>query len=463
MTPSSTDTWQHLADYVAEMMERHKVPGVALGVFCDGETQAGGLGVTHVDHPLPVTADTLFQIGSITKTFVGTAALRLVEQGALDLRAPVRTYLPDFRVADEEASAGATLWHLLTHTGGWAGDFFHDTGAGEDALARYVADMADLPQEAPLGTQWSYNNAGFSVLGRVLEVVTGQGFAAALRELVLQPLGLACTFLDPDEVMTRRFVAGHAVERGVPRVARPWGMPAADYPMGGLVSTVVDLLRYARFHLGDGCTEEGARLLAPATLAAMQAPEVPIWKGEAWGLSWAVDEVGGGDEAAPAAVRLVRHGGGTKGQVSHLLLVPSRGFALAVGTNSETGGAITEGVRRWALREYLGLDWPKPQPQEVEPQALAEFAGYYQGYFEDLELAMLAGRLVGQAVYKRGFPSEAVPPPPAPPPVSLGLCEADRLLVLDGPEEGEQAEVVRRADGSIGWLRFGGRLHTRRA
>ena len=91
---------------------------------------------------------------------------------------------------DPEVTTRLTMRHLLTHTGGWDGDFFPDTGAGDDALARYVKLMADLPQRTPLGTILSYNNAGFSVAGRVIEVVTGKTFEAALNELVLEPLGL---------------------------------------------------------------------------------------------------------------------------------------------------------------------------------------------------------------------------------------------------------------------------------
>ncbi|NIP34966.1 MAG: serine hydrolase, partial [Thermoplasmata archaeon] len=103
-------------------MREFHVPGVAVGVLHGDETFTEGLGVTNVDHPIAVDETTLFQIGSITKTFVGTLAMRLVETGKLELDAPIRTYLPDFRVLDEEASEKATMRHLFTHTAGWVGD-----------------------------------------------------------------------------------------------------------------------------------------------------------------------------------------------------------------------------------------------------------------------------------------------------------------------------------------------------
>ncbi len=209
MADNHPSPWDRLGALVAQLMDRKQVPGVALGIAHGDETLTAGFGVTSIENPLPVTDTTLFQIGSITKTFVGTALMRLVERGTVDLDATVRTYIPDFQVTDEAAAERATVRHLLTHTGGWAGDFFHGTGDGLEALARYVADMAELPQLAPLGSHWSYNNAGFTVAGHILERVTGQPFEIALLELVLGPLGLEQTFLDPADAMTRRFAVGH--------------------------------------------------------------------------------------------------------------------------------------------------------------------------------------------------------------------------------------------------------------
>jgi CubicO group peptidase (beta-lactamase class C family) len=437
------------------MMDRHQIPGAAVGILYGEQAWSTGFGITNTEHPLPVTDATFFQIGSITKTFVSTAIMRLVERGDVALDATIRTYIPNFAVADEAAAEEATVRHLLTHTGGWAGDFFHDAGPGADALARYVADMADLPQLAPLGSHWSYNNAGFTVAGRIVEVVTGQPFEVALAELVLRPLGLKQPTLDPGEVMTHRFAVGHWRGDNGPLVARPWALSRATGPMGGLICHVQDLLRYARFHLGSGLALDGSqeRLLALESLAQMQSPQVTVWGQESWGLSWRLSDVEGTLE--------VSHGGGTKGQISLLAFVPAHNLALVVLTNADSGGKLTEGLRRWVLRELVGLDDPEPEQIEASEKDLAKYTGRYQGFFSDWELGLLNGKLVGQAVNKRGFPTEAEPPPPDPPPVTLGLCEPDRLLALDGPHKGDRAEVIRRQDGSIGWLRISGRLHVK--
>jgi CubicO group peptidase (beta-lactamase class C family) len=277
MSASHEANWDHLCEFVAKVMEEKVVPGVAVGILHKGETATAGFGVTNVDHSLPVTDETLFQIGSITKTFTGTAIMRLVEMGKLDLDATVRTYVPDFRVSDDEASSQATIRHLLTHMGGWVGDFFDDTGAGDDALPRYVAKMAELEQLAPLGTVWSYNNAGFSLAGYVIETVTDKNYQAALKELVLEPLGLNHCYFEPGDVMTYRFAVGHNVSEEGAQVARPWPLPRSVYPAGGITCHVKELLRYARFHLGDGTTEDGTELLRPESLSQMHSPQVTVW------------------------------------------------------------------------------------------------------------------------------------------------------------------------------------------
>src|SRR5712671_2396668 len=116
-TPPSDARVDALAWLMQEKMREHGIPGVALGIFDNGRVTLRGSGVTSVEDPLPITDHTVFPIASISKTFAATAMMRLVEQGKVDLRAPVRNYLPDFRVRDEAASREVTVWHLMTHLG----------------------------------------------------------------------------------------------------------------------------------------------------------------------------------------------------------------------------------------------------------------------------------------------------------------------------------------------------------
>ena len=106
-------------------------PGVSVGVWNRGKAYGSGFGITSVEAPDPVDEETLFQIGSTGKTFTATAVMRLVDRGEIDLDAPVRRYLRDLKLKDPEVTKKVTVRHLLTHTGGWAGDFFIDTGRGD--------------------------------------------------------------------------------------------------------------------------------------------------------------------------------------------------------------------------------------------------------------------------------------------------------------------------------------------
>jgi CubicO group peptidase (beta-lactamase class C family) len=439
-------------------MARLGVPGAAVGLV-DGDTEhIAGFGITNVDHPLPVDGDTLFQIGSTTKTVTGTAALRLAEQGRLDLEVPVRTYLPDLRLADADATSRVTLRHLFSHTAGWVGDYFDDLGNGDDALAKIVVRMADLPQIAPLGQIWSYNNAAFYLAGRVIEVVTGQTYEAAVRDLVLDPLGMRMSFFFAADAITHRAAAGHTspYEAGAnrPKVARPWALARTANPAGGIISTVRDQLRYARFHMGDGTAADGARLLTPESIALMQAPFAPAANGEFSGIAWFIYDAGG--------VRLVRHGGATNGQLSAFVMAPAQRFAITVLTNSSRGGELHRDVTRWALRAYLGIDEQNPEPLELPEGQLAAYAGRYTAALNDAELELRDGALIMRITPKGGFPTKDSSPGPTPPAVRLAACAADQVIVLDPPFKDLRGEFLRNPDGSIAWFRFGGRVLARR-
>ena len=452
MSNKSEQNWDDLCALTEHALTSHKVPGVSVGILHQGKMFSAGFGVTNVNHPMSVTDETLFQIGSITKTYTGTAIMRLVETGEIDLDTSVQTYVPDFHVADDDVSAQVTIRHLLTHVSGWVGDFFADTGAGDDAVAKYVADMADLEQLAPLGSVWSYNNSGFCLAGYIIEMVTGQSYQTALKELLLEPLKLNHSFFDPGDVMTHRFAVGHSVGDEGAQVAEPWPLPRAAYSAGGITCDVKDLLQYGRFHLGDGTNQEGTRLLTEKSLHDMQTPQVTVWEKETWGLTWAIDD--------SYATRFISHGGGTTGQISGFTLVPEHDFAIAILTNADRGGLVVKDVTRHALKLYCGVEIEDPTPIETPAEKLKPYIGLYQRPFMDIELGLLGGRLVAQMTFKKGFPAQDSPPPPQPPPVSLTLCGKDCLLAMNGPSKGAKLHIIRKDDGSIGWLRSG-RIHIR--
>jgi CubicO group peptidase (beta-lactamase class C family) len=446
---------------IEAVMAEHHIPGVAVGVYYQGQEYVRGYGVTNVDAPGPVDGDTLFRIASITKTFTGTTAMRLVEQGLLDLDAPVRTYLPDFRVADEAASKQVTLRQCLNHSAGWMGDYSLDFGRGEDALARYVASMTDLPQLTPPGTQFAYSNSAIAVAGRVIEVVTRQSYEDAVRELVIDPLGLDHTRFFTDQLAGYPMAGSHNVVDGE-AVFDPdlWHWPRTGHAAGGLISSARDLLRYARFYLGEGRALDGTPLLTPASLAAMRSPPGPGgtlgFELDGFGVTLFLRRTAEG-------IRVIGHSGDVPGQHAGFLSVPERDFALALLTNSEGGPRLKSQLFAddWALQRFAGLRNPPAVSARLAPARLAEYEGDY--VFQVLD----EGELIEQSLTLSGSDGalrgqfDVLDPDTD---VHLEFYRDEYVLVVgeaSEPRGSIRANFVRGADGRVAWLSFGGRPFAR--
>ncbi len=456
----AADWREAIATALDAAMERTRVPGVAVGVLHAGEEALLGRGVTSVEHPLPVDERTLFQIASLSKPFTATALLRLVDDGKLELEQPVRELLPDFRLPEADQTDRIRVADLLSHSGGWDGDRFFVEPPSEPTLEAVVAEFASNRQLVPPHTDYSYNNAGFSVAGRLIEVLSGQPFETALRELVLDPLGMGHSYLRADAVVTHRVAAPHVVGPDGPVVLRGggwqpgWELLPSDAPAGGLVSCTSDLLRWARFHLGDGRNAEGERLLRAETLERMRRETAPGGCGEdAIGLPWLLHDWGGR--------RFFGHTGHTSGYLAEITLQHEAGFALVVLTNSVNDGRLRESVRDRALAACLGVRREEP-PAVAAPADREAYAGRYDHAFAILEVR--AGEAPDELIVV-GAPRPLDPArwqPPPPPATRLVFIGPDRLRAVD-PEasRGDRCEFGRGAEGRVAWLRFGGRIAPR--
>ena len=441
----------------AKMREFH-VPGVAIGIADGNRLTIRGLGVTGVEDPLPITEHTVFPIASISKTFAATAVMRLVEQGKLDLRAPVRRYLPDFRVQDEGVSREVTIWHLLTHTSGWEGQV-SGPERGEETLKNFVGTLDHLMQLAPPGAAWSYNNAGFSVAGRVIEVVTGQSINAAIRDLVFKPLGLAHAGTTAGDFIANRFAIGH-LNRGdaPPELQRPFS-PSTSVTAGGVGLCLADLLTYARFHLGDGTAATGDRVLSRAALEQMRTSQLHKQAtDDDIGLAWHLRSVG--------PIRTAAHGGTLAGHILLLELVPDRNFALAILTNSSNGWRLIQDVERVILKSYLGATFTRNQaiahrglvetlPDVAPLTAQPDTTAYVGRYVRPMNAVVV--RAERQQLFIQVRPNSGDPQPEMP----VAFYGPDRALVTAGPDRGQSIEFVRAADGAVKWIRVVGRIAVR--
>lgn len=433
-------------------MRRLQVPGAALGVLHDGRAYTASFGITSVEHPLPVTDETLFQVGSTSKTFTATAFMQLVEQDAVSLDAPVRTYLPDFRLASEEDAARLTLHHLVTHHGGFLGDDFQRerNNRGDDALAQYVAGMATTAQLTPAGYTFSYSNAGLYIVGRVIEVITGQPFERVIRKRIFSPLGMRRSTYFPEFALPHRVAAGHIITADGPVVARPWHVPRTIAPGGGVISNVVEQLAYAAFHLGDGSAPGGERLLEPASMALMQRPHAAAGSMcDAIGVTWMLSEIGG--------VHFVFHGGATNGHLSSFELAPSKGFALTLLTNSDTGRGLRPFVSELARHYFLGISPSAPPAISLGRGELDDYAGRYEQTLANLDVSVADG---GLQVQETPATLRLVEPLPLPPTHAEPIA-ADRFAITRGDRRGETIEFLRDDSGDIAWMRWDGRISRR--
>ncbi|MBA3271149.1 MAG: beta-lactamase family protein [Acidobacteria bacterium] len=458
--PAQTPTnarFEAMAALATGKLREHGVPGAVVGIIDNGAISIRGVGVTNIEDPLPVTEHTVFPIASISKTFAATAMMRLVEQGKIELRAPVRKYLPDFRVRDEGVSRDVTIWHLLTHSAGWEGQV-SAPDRGEETLRNFVSSITDLMQVAPPEAAWSYNNAGFSIAGRVIEAVTGMSVNRAMRELVFQPLGLEHAGTTAGDFITNRFAAGHATRDLIPTLIRPFS-PATSVTAGGVGLCMADLLAYARFHLGDGTNARGERILARASIELLQTPQLPKQgTDDEIGIAWHLRRLG--------PIRTASHGGTLGGHILLLEIAPERNFAIAVLTNSSNGWRLVQDVERAALQSYLGATFaanqaiahrglvetlPAVQPLDAQPDP-APYVGRYRRPTNAVVVRREGTRLTVQ---------DAPDNRAAGPEMPVAFYGPDRVVVTDGPDRGQSIEFVRDGAGRINWIRVVGRVAVR--
>jgi len=341
---------------------RHSVPGAALGILRDGETTTAYYGVADVATGDPVTADTRFSLGSLTKSMVATVAARLADAGRLSLDGQVARHVPELRGAGWAASA--TFRDLLANRSrvplcaGLEFGFEARPEADADALARLVADAAP-GQPSEVG--WSYANLGWCVVGRAIETATGTTWEDAMRCHLLDPAGMRAAAFATGEAPVQR-VSGHDTGPEGPIPVEPLVSRAYGPAGTSIVSTLADVLRFARLHLEDPALSQLRE--AHSDLA------VYGWL-DRWCLGWAQFDWEGGP--------VWGWDGMINGERSVLRLVPRARSAAVLLTNSNTGRVQYRAVFPELMQSAFGIGMPplRLDPVRAAPGDLARFAGVY--------------------------------------------------------------------------------------
>ncbi len=369
----------------------NKVNGAVLGIMQGDDVTVFVAGTANKQADIDVTADTLFQIGSITKAWTATLVMMLVDDGLLDLDAPVVTYLPAFKVADPDVTARVTLRDLLSHRSGIGGDHILDTGRGDDNLERYVETCADLGQDHDLGATMSYCNSGYSVAGRVIEVVTGKTWDTVVRERLIAPLGLTHTNTLPEEAIMFRAAVGHIDGEPAPM----WVLPRSAGPAGLINSTAKDLLAFARMHLDEGRAPDGTQLLSVSSVKQMQEAQIDVpdryTLGDRWGVGWILFEWDGH--------HIYGHDGTTVGQRAYLRVVPDADMAICLLSTGGLAGPAFKALCTEVLRDRAGIAVPAlPAPPDPAPALdLTRYEGMFARLNVELAISQLDGGLIAYA------------------------------------------------------------------
>jgi CubicO group peptidase (beta-lactamase class C family) len=379
-----------LAERLPALLAEHRVPGAAVAVSVGGQVIDVAAGVLSRATAVEATVDSVFQVGSITKVWTATLLMQLADEDKLDLDAPVRRYLPEFGLADEAAAAAITVRQLMCHTAGFEGDLFTDTGRGDDCVERYVATLRDTAQLFPPGEMFSYNNAGYCVLGRIVEVLRGKPFDACMREHLFTPLGLTHAANGADEAILFRAAVGHIqpTPEAEPQPAPMWSLVRSNAPAGAsLAMRARDLLAFVQMHLSGGKAADGTAVLSAESARAMQERQVELpelgMMGQAWGLGWELFDWPGGP--------VIGHDGGTIGQAAFMRAVPGRDVAVALLTNGGNPFPLYTEIVGRVLRELADVELPplpKPTADPAPPADPARYLGTYASEVADLAVTM---------------------------------------------------------------------------
>ena len=384
----------------ARIKARH-VPGASVAVL-RGRTPAtarivatAAAGVVNLDTNVPVTTDSVFQIGSITKPFTTTLVMQLVDEGLVTLDCPVVDYLPTFRVADLHVSRKVTARHLLSHQSGIDGDLFVDAGRGDDNVQRLVDKATMVPSLFPIGTKHSYCNLGFAVLGRVCEVVTGKTYDTLLRERIFEPLGMDHALSLPEDMMRFSCAIGHVPVPGKKDAWQPTRVPYLSLGHKSAGSTpamsAVDLSKFAQMHMNRGRGPDGAKVLSARSVSSMLRRQIKLQRHTPrnithWGLGWFLMDWNG--------ARVHGHDGGTVGQFAFLRILPAKNLAVVMLTNGgdATGlyqdvfGFLFEGLVRTAVPDV-------PEPVSGLKVNLSRYEGTYANINVRHQFSVNRGRL----------------------------------------------------------------------
>jgi len=319
-----------LEPLIEKTMRESRIPGFAIGIVENGKViYAKGFGVAKLGDDKPITSKSLFHMGSVTKPFVATAIMQLVERGKINLDARVTKYLPYFRLKDERFAA-ITVRQLLGHTSGMP-DVENDAGYHWDkpeyddgALERYVRSLSNLSLISAPGEKFQYSNIAFEVLGDVIAKVSGESFESYVRRNILKPLGMKHSTLLIREANRKLLTTPHVQGESGVTVSKVFPYNRAHAPSSTLYSNIDDMNRWAMTNLNRG-ELNGKRILKASSYDLLWKPQAVVETVRKAGLGWFLSQRNGH--------QLLTHLGADVGFNSLIVLAPDNSISIVAMSN----------------------------------------------------------------------------------------------------------------------------------
>jgi CubicO group peptidase (beta-lactamase class C family) len=331
-------------NFVEAQMRGLHIPGLALAIVQEDQiVYLQGYGVADPSGH-PVTPQTPFIIGSTTKSFTALAVMQLVEQGKIELDAPVQRYIPWFQVADPTDSAKITVRHLLNQTSGIStadgnSDLSRDDTA-DDALEQRARTLQTVHLSQPVGTTFQYTNFNYDLLGLLVEIVSRQTYEDYVQQQIFAPLEMSHSTAALAAARTHGLAIGHRYWFGVPAPMKT-PLPRGSLPSGYLISSAEDLSHYLIAQLNDG-HYGNAVILSPEGIVELHHPAVAAFGENQYAMGWFIGQSGD--------LPIVWHNGTVPGFNAKMVLVPSQGWGVVALMNSSSqvnqarSEAIVDGV-----------------------------------------------------------------------------------------------------------------------
>jgi CubicO group peptidase (beta-lactamase class C family) len=426
-----------LVDRLFKRLIKTNVPGAAVLVAQNGEVLfEHGYGLASLEHQVPVTPETKFRIGSITKQFTASAILKLQEEGKLSVTNTLSQYLPDYPRGDE-----VTLRHLLTHTSGIHSctskpDFLKTVTVGVEPLEHIRSFMND-PYDFDPGQKWAYNNSGFFLLGYIIGKVSGQSYGEYLHRTLFEPLDLNDSGVHEPTAILPHEATGYSIENGRLIKALDWDMSRAG-GAGALYSTVRDLYRWNEA-IFNGKILSASSLKDAFTPVITAEDDASQPKETGYGYGWAIRTWRG--------LKEIGHGGGLNGFASYLFRLPKENFTVVVLANCAPApperdpGAVAHEVAELWLGDRLP---PREKPMidnSISISNLDAIVGRYDYGGAILEVRRrdhrMFAQLTGQEEYEIYPKSETN--------FFWKVTEAEVTFVKN--QEGRVIQAIHRQDG----------------